>query len=183
MTHQFASEAPHDWFHEFLRGATCYYISGLVVLLGCVFGRDIIWAPSHPNETPPDLASTCIRFDGIHYQGIVEHGYQYDVDTRSSVAFFPIYPLIIKTVVYLFDCDTKFALLIVSNFTVYGDTRKGRRPAFDAAAPAAEARVLYDYFVQKARLTGIPVETGSFQAHMLVELENDGPITLICESR
>ena len=75
------------------------------------------------------------------------------------------------------------ALLIVSNFTVYGDTRKGRRPAFDAAAPAAEARVLYDYFVQKARLTGIPVETGSFQAHMLVELENDGPITLLCESR
>ena len=75
------------------------------------------------------------------------------------------------------------SLLIVSNFTVYGDIRKGKRPSFDSAAPAAEARVLYDYFVQKARLTGIPVETGSFQAHMLVELENDGPITLICESR
>jgi D-tyrosyl-tRNA(Tyr) deacylase len=74
------------------------------------------------------------------------------------------------------------SLLIISNFTVYGDTRKGRRPAFDLAAPAAEARALYDYFVQKARLTGIPVETGSFQTHMLVELENDGPITLICDS-
>src|SRR5277367_2280267 len=55
------------------------------------------------------------------------------------------------------------SLLIVSNFTVYGDTRKGRRPGFDLAAPAAQARVLYEYFVQRARLTGIPVETGSFQ--------------------
>jgi D-tyrosyl-tRNA(Tyr) deacylase len=74
------------------------------------------------------------------------------------------------------------SLLIVSNFTVYGDTRKGRRPGFDLAASAAQAKILYEYFVQKARLTGIPVETGSFQAHMLVALENDGPITLICES-
>jgi len=74
------------------------------------------------------------------------------------------------------------SFLIVSNFTVYGDTRKGRRPSFDSAASPADARVIYDYFVQKARLTGIPVETGSFQAHMLVELENDGPITLIVES-
>jgi D-tyrosyl-tRNA(Tyr) deacylase len=74
------------------------------------------------------------------------------------------------------------SLLIVSNFTVYGDVRRGRRPSFDLAAPPAEARVLYDYFVERARLTGIPVETGSFQAHMLVELENDGPITLLVES-
>lgn len=74
------------------------------------------------------------------------------------------------------------SLLIVSNFTVYGDVRRGRRPGFDLAAPPAEARVLYDYFVEKARLTGIPVETGSFQAHMLVQLENDGPITLLVES-
>jgi|SRR5271163_1479705 len=74
------------------------------------------------------------------------------------------------------------SLLIVSNFTVYGNTRKGRRPGFDLAAPPAEARALYDYFVERARLTGVPVETGSFQAHMLVQLENDGPITLIVES-
>jgi D-aminoacyl-tRNA deacylase len=74
------------------------------------------------------------------------------------------------------------ALMIVSNFTVYGETRKGRRPGFDLAAPPAQARVLYDYFVERARLTGIPVQTGSFQAHMLVELENDGPVTLICDS-
>jgi D-aminoacyl-tRNA deacylase len=74
------------------------------------------------------------------------------------------------------------SLLIVSNFTVYGDARKGRRPSFDLAAAPADARVIYDYFVERARLTGIPVKTGSFQAHMLVELENDGPITLIVES-
>jgi len=74
------------------------------------------------------------------------------------------------------------SLLIVSNFTVYGNTKKGRRPGFDLAAPPPEARVLYDYFVERARLTGVPVETGSFQAHMLVQLENDGPITLIVES-
>jgi D-aminoacyl-tRNA deacylase len=74
------------------------------------------------------------------------------------------------------------SLLIVSNFTVYGDVRRGRRPGFDLAAPPAEARVLYDYFVERARRTGIPVETGSFQAHMLVKLENDGPITLLVES-
>jgi D-tyrosyl-tRNA(Tyr) deacylase len=74
------------------------------------------------------------------------------------------------------------SLLVVSNFTVYGDVRKGRRPGFDLAAPPAEARVIYDYFVERARLTGIPVETGSFQAHMQVELVNDGPITLIAES-
>lgn len=74
------------------------------------------------------------------------------------------------------------SLLVVSNFTVYGDTRKGRRPGFDLAAAPEDARVLYEHFVEKARLTGIPVETGVFQAHMLVELENDGPVTLICES-
>jgi len=79
--------------------------------------------------------------------------------------------------------ETGGALLIVSNFTVYGDCRKGRRPSFDIAAPPAEAKVLYDYFVEKAKATGIPVESGVFQAHMLVELENDGPVTLICESR
>jgi D-tyrosyl-tRNA(Tyr) deacylase len=74
------------------------------------------------------------------------------------------------------------SLLIVSNFTVCADVKRGRRPSFDLAAPPAEAHVIYDYFVKRARLTGIPVETGSFQAHMLVELENDGPITLLVES-
>ena len=79
--------------------------------------------------------------------------------------------------------DTGGSLLIVSNFTVYGDCRKGRRPGFDLAAPPIEAKELYDYFVEKFRLTGLPVQTGVFQAHMLLGIENDGPTTLICDSR
>ncbi|HLX42931.1 MAG TPA: D-aminoacyl-tRNA deacylase [Bryobacteraceae bacterium] len=79
--------------------------------------------------------------------------------------------------------DTGGALLIVSQFTLYGDCRKGRRPSFDAAAPAEEARALYEYFVGKARETSVRVETGVFQAHMAVSLTNDGPVTLVIESR
>jgi D-tyrosyl-tRNA(Tyr) deacylase len=75
------------------------------------------------------------------------------------------------------------SLLIVSNFTLYGDCRKGRRPGFDLAAPPAEAKVLYDYFVKEAEETGIEVRTGVFQAQMMIELQNDGPVTLICDSK
>jgi D-aminoacyl-tRNA deacylase len=74
------------------------------------------------------------------------------------------------------------ALLVVSQFTLYGDCRKGRRPSFDAAAPAGTARTLYEYFVEAVRRRGVPVETGVFQAHMEVELANDGPVTLILET-
>ncbi len=73
-------------------------------------------------------------------------------------------------------------LLIVSQFTLYGDCRRGRRPSFDEAAPPDRALALYDYFVQSARRTGVPVATGVFQASMQVHLINDGPVTLICES-
>ncbi len=78
--------------------------------------------------------------------------------------------------------DLGGALLAVSQFTLYGDTRKGRRPGFDAAAPAEAARVLYESFVAAARAHGVHVETGVFQAHMAVSLVNDGPVTLLVES-
>jgi D-tyrosyl-tRNA(Tyr) deacylase len=78
--------------------------------------------------------------------------------------------------------DIGGGLLIVSQFTLYGDTRKGRRPSFDQAAPAESARDLYEDFVARARLTGLCVGTGIFQADMKVHLCNDGPVTLICES-
>jgi D-tyrosyl-tRNA(Tyr) deacylase len=78
--------------------------------------------------------------------------------------------------------ETGGALLVVSQFTLYGDTRKGRRPSFDKAAPAGEAKRLYEYFVEKARATGIRVETGVFQAMMSVSLVNEGPVTILCES-
>jgi D-tyrosyl-tRNA(Tyr) deacylase len=78
--------------------------------------------------------------------------------------------------------DTGGALLVVSQFTLYGDCRKGRRPSFDGAAPAEQARALYEYFVSVARRAGVRVETGVFQADMQVTLTNDGPVTLIVES-
>ena len=78
--------------------------------------------------------------------------------------------------------DVRGELLLVSQFTLYGDCRKGRRPSFDAAAPPAVARELYEYVVRKVRETGLVTGTGVFQAHMQVELVNDGPVTLLLES-
>ena len=78
--------------------------------------------------------------------------------------------------------DTGGALLVVSQFTLYCDCRKGRRPSFDDAAPAEQARRLYEHFVETARRSGVRVETGVFQAHMDVALVNDGPVTLLVES-
>jgi len=75
------------------------------------------------------------------------------------------------------------SLLVVSNFTLYGDCSKGRRPGFDLAAPPEQARALYEYFLGKLRSSEVPVETGVFQASMAVHLVNDGPVTLLCESK
>lgn len=73
--------------------------------------------------------------------------------------------------------------LVVSQFTLYGDARKGRRPSFDAAAPAAEARVLFEKFVDRLTSHGIMAAVGRFQAAMRVELVNDGPVTLLLDSQ
>lgn len=78
--------------------------------------------------------------------------------------------------------DTQGGLLVVSQFTLYGDCRKGRRPGFDAAAPAEQACALYESFVEIARRSGLRVETGVFQAHMEVALVNDGPVTFLLET-
>lgn len=74
------------------------------------------------------------------------------------------------------------AVLAISQFTLYGDTRKGRRPSFDRAAPAEQARALYEAFVAALRALGLKVETGVFQAMMEVELTNAGPVTLLVDT-
>lgn len=78
--------------------------------------------------------------------------------------------------------DVTAQLLIVSQFTLYADTRKGRRPSFSQAAPPEEANVLFQSTVDLFRATGLPVETGRFQQHMLVDIQNDGPVTVMLDS-
>ena len=73
-------------------------------------------------------------------------------------------------------------ILVVSEFTLYGDAAKGRRPSFSRAAPLEEARRLYHYFVERLAACGVRVATGRFQTHMDVSLVNDGPVTLMLES-
>ena len=79
--------------------------------------------------------------------------------------------------------DVRGALLLVSQFTLLADTRRGRRPGFEEAAPPDLAEKLFDYSVGLARQTGLEVATGRFQQHMQVEIHNDGPVTIMLDSR
>jgi D-aminoacyl-tRNA deacylase len=77
--------------------------------------------------------------------------------------------------------DVQGEILVVSQFTLYGDSKKGNRPSFTGAAAPAEAQRFYDYFVDRLRESGLKISTGRFQAKMAVSLTNDGPVTLIVE--
>ena len=79
--------------------------------------------------------------------------------------------------------DLNKDLLLVSQFTLFGDCRQGRRPSFFEAAPPAEAEKLYDYFVEKAKKSRLKIETGEFQAMMDISLVNDGPVTILVDSK
>src|ERR1700752_1290241 len=78
--------------------------------------------------------------------------------------------------------DVGGAVLVVSQFTLYGDVRRGKRPSFDGAAPPQQARELYELFVQKVQAAGLRCETGRFQEMMQVELVNEGPVTILLDS-
>ena len=79
--------------------------------------------------------------------------------------------------------DVGGAVLAVSQFTLYGDVRRGKRPSFDAAARPEQAKQLYEYFVQRIRALGLTCATGTFQAMMKVELANEGPVTIMVDSK
>jgi D-aminoacyl-tRNA deacylase len=78
--------------------------------------------------------------------------------------------------------DVSGAVLAVSQFTLYGDVRRGKRPSFDAAARPEQAKKLYEYFVERVRASGLKCETGTFQATMSIELLNEGPVTIMLDS-
>jgi D-tyrosyl-tRNA(Tyr) deacylase len=78
--------------------------------------------------------------------------------------------------------DAAGSVLVVSQFTLYGDVRRGKRPSFDAAAPPEQARSLYEFFVERIRAAGLRCETGRFQEMMQVELVNEGPVTILLDS-
>lgn len=74
-------------------------------------------------------------------------------------------------------------VLVISQFTLYGDCRKGRRPDFTSCAPPEVAKGLYEKFIEQVKARGVEVKSGEFQAHMLIDIHNDGPVTIFLESR
>lgn len=111
-------------------------------------------------------------------QGDSESDAQYLTDKITNLRIFPDHDSHFN----YSALDTGAELLIISQFTLYADTRKGRRPDFNQAAPAAKAKLLYKYSLELFRQTGLKVERGQFQAHMQVQLQNDGPVTLMLDS-
>jgi D-tyrosyl-tRNA(Tyr) deacylase len=100
----------------------------------------------------------------------------------GKIAGLRIFPDPVTGKMDLSATDIGGGLLIISQFTLYGDVRKGRRPSFDAAAPPEKARKLYEYFLARAAGLGLPTASGVFQASMQVELVNEGPVTIVLES-
>jgi len=119
-----------------------------------------------------------VAFVGIA-KGDTESDAQYLVEKLVNLRIFPDK----EDKLNLSALDIDGEILVVSQFTLLADTRKGRRPSFSQAAEATEAEKLFEYFVELAEATGLKVETGRFQQHMLVEIHNQGPVTILLESK
>ena len=120
----------------------------------------LVLAAVHATDTPADVAWTANKLAGLRVFRGADGEKHFDLDVRQAGG----------------------SVLLVSNFTVAAQTRHGRRPSFDAAAPPERGRALFDELVGAVRALGVPVETGRFGADMKVSLVNDGPVTVIVES-
>ena len=129
------------------------------------------------NELLGSIGPGLVVFIGVA-QGDAESDAQYLTDKVANLRIFPDQ----NSHFNHSALETGAELLIISQFTLYADTRKGRRPDFNQAASAADAERLYDYSLELFHQTGLKVESGQFQAHMQVQLQNDGPVTLMLDS-
>ena len=144
------------------------------VLLQRVTGASV----SVAGETVGRIGRGLVVFVGVA-NGDTEKDTQYLAQKTASLRIFPDGTGRFN----LSALDVKGELLVVSQFTLLADTRKGRRPSFIEAAPPAQAEALFERFVAEAHLTGLKVETGRFQQYMQVEIHNDGPVTILLDSR
>jgi D-tyrosyl-tRNA(Tyr) deacylase len=112
-------------------------------------------------------------------QGDTQADVRYIVDKLVNLRIFPD----ASAKMNLSVKEVAGSMLAVSQFTLYGDCRQGRRPGFSTAAPPEKAIELYNKFIDLCQAQGVPVETGCFQTNMLVEIHNDGPVTLLIDSK
>ena len=129
------------------------------------------------DELLGSIGTGLVVFLGVA-QGDAESDAQYLTDKIARLRIFPDH----NSHFNYSALDTGAELLVISQFTLYADTRKGRRPDFNQAASAADAELLYEYSLELFRQTGLKVESGQFLAHMQVQLQNDGPVTLMLDS-
>ena len=124
------------------------------------------------------IGTGLVIFVGVA-SGDTEKDAQYLIQKTVNMRVFPHE----KSEFILSALDIQGELLVISQFTLLADTRKGRRPSFTEAAPPSHAEELFNYFVEQARKTGLKIETGQFQQYMQVEIHNNGPVTILLDSR
>ena len=145
--------------------------------------RALVQRVSQASVTVDDVVTGQIGRGLVILLGVTHADTQSDAEILANkVTHLRIFP----------DCDSKMnfsvldvsgELLVVSQFTLYADTRRGNRPSYSDAARPEIAEPLYQHFVRSCRRAGLVVQTGQFQAHMKVELVNEGPVTILCESK